>query len=119
MSPLRRPCWRLLTLARLVVVAAAIGAALVLLVLTSARGWPRSPGRAGGPAAQVVSAIAAQRRQASPPAVTVSAWQGGPEAPPYGGKQLRLAWGTPPDHATQNGSCLRLDWPTSGPCGLM
>jgi hypothetical protein len=36
MSPLRLPCWWLLTLARLMVVAAAIGAALVLLALAPA-----------------------------------------------------------------------------------
>jgi hypothetical protein len=89
--------------------------------------WPRrsvppwcrwsSPARGAGPAHPVglaagVSlalaalplrwwgAIAAQRRQVSPEAATAGSWQGGPEAPPYGGKQLRLAWGIPPDHAT-------------------
>lgn len=29
------------------------------------------------------------------PAATATSWQGGPEAPPYGGKQLRLARGDP------------------------
>jgi hypothetical protein len=94
LSPLRRPCWRLLTLARLVVVAAAIGAALVPLVLTSARGWPCSPGRAGGwrlpgaggPAAQVVG----RHRRAAPAGITrgrhrrqLAGWTGG--TPLWGG----------------------------------
>lgn len=66
LSPIRLPCWRLLTLARLVVVAAAIGVALVLLVLTSARDWPCSPGRADCHAAQVVGC----HRRAAPAGIT-------------------------------------------------
>jgi hypothetical protein len=102
-------------LARLVVLAAAIGAALVLLALLVP-----SPARGAGPAHPVglaagVSlvlaalplrwwgAIAAQRRQASPPAATASSWQGGPEAPPMGGSSCASRGG--PRHITrpQNG----------------
>jgi len=99
LSPLRLPCWRLLTLARLVVVAAAIGVALVLLVLTSARDWPCSPGRADCPAAQVVGC----HRRAAPAGITSGLPRqllAGQTKGPPGGGQLRLALGIPPHHTT-------------------
>jgi hypothetical protein len=121
LSPLRLPCWLLLALARLVVVAAAIGAALVLLALLApspVRGaglpcWPRPPGRpggwrllgAGGPASQVVR----RHRRAALAGITrgrhrqqLAGWA---EGTPLWGAAARLAWGTSPHHTTPNGPC--------------